>query len=39
MLTDNGLENKMFYGEDREITYNEKILVATYSFAGKGLRL
>ena len=36
MLTDNGLENKMFYGEDREITYNEKILVATYSFAGKG---
>jgi superfamily II DNA or RNA helicase len=36
MLTDNGLENKMFYGGDREITYKEKILVATYAYAGKG---
>ncbi len=35
-LTDIGIENKKFYGEERTIEYNEDILVATYSFAGKG---
>jgi superfamily II DNA or RNA helicase len=36
MLTENGIENTMFYGDQREIKYTETVLVATYSYAGKG---
>jgi len=36
LLTERGIENTMFYGDQREITYKEKVLVATYSYAGKG---
>lgn len=36
LLTNNGLLNKRFYGEERDINYDEDILVCTYSFAGKG---
>lgn len=36
ILTNNGLINKKFYGEEKDIEYNEDILVCTYSFAGKG---
>lgn len=35
-LTENELPNTMFYGDQKEITYNEDILVTTYAFAGKG---
>ncbi len=30
------IENTKFFGEQREITYTEKLLVATYAYAGKG---
>lgn len=36
MLTQNNIENTMFYGIQKKINYTENILVATYSFAGKG---
>lgn len=36
LLTERGIENKKFYGDERDISYNEKVLVATYSYAGKG---
>jgi len=36
LLTQKGIENTRFFGEEREITYKEKVLVVTYSFAGKG---
>lgn len=36
MLTNNGLTNTRFYGEEREIDFTENILVVTYSFCGKG---
>ncbi|MFW6242585.1 MAG: DEAD/DEAH box helicase, partial [bacterium] len=36
LLTSQGIQNTMFYGEQKVINYNEQILVATYSFAGKG---
>lgn len=35
-LNAKGLYNTMFYGEQKEIQYNETILVTTYAFAGKG---
>ena len=35
-LTENSVENTMFYGGQKEINYTENVLVATYSFAGKG---
>lgn len=36
-LTDYGVENRRYYGEEREIDKdNDKVLVVTYSFAGKG---
>ncbi len=35
-LTNLGIVYKKFYGEERDIEYNENVLVATYSFAGKG---
>jgi superfamily II DNA or RNA helicase len=35
-LTNKGLENTRFFGDERDIDYTENILVATYSFAGKG---
>jgi superfamily II DNA or RNA helicase len=31
-----GISNKKFYGEEKDIEYNEDVLVATYSFSGKG---
>lgn len=36
LLTTNDLTNKKFYGKEKEINYDEDIIVATYSFAGKG---
>ena len=36
LLTANGLTNKKFYGDEKDIEYDENILVATYSFCGKG---
>jgi superfamily II DNA or RNA helicase len=36
LLTNCGVENRRFYGEEREIDYNEKVLIVTYSFAGRG---
>jgi superfamily II DNA or RNA helicase len=36
LLTNNGLTNTRFYGEERDIDFTENILVATYSFCGKG---
>lgn len=35
-LQANNIDNTMFYGDAREITYNENVLVTTYAFAGKG---
>lgn len=32
----NGLEHKRFFGDEHEIDYTENILIASYSFAGKG---
>jgi len=36
LLTQSGITNTMFYGDQKEINYDEKVLVATYSFAGRG---
>jgi superfamily II DNA or RNA helicase len=36
LLTSIGVENTKFYGDERNINYDEDVLVATYSFAGKG---
>jgi len=36
LLSDNGLVNTRFYGEEKIIDKTEDILVCTYSFAGKG---
>lgn len=36
LLTNNGLINTRFYGDEREITYTESILVCSYAFCGKG---
>lgn len=36
LLSDNGLINTRFYGSERIIDKTEDILVATYSFCGKG---
>lgn len=36
ILHQHNLENTMFYGDQKNINYTENILVATYSFAGKG---
>jgi superfamily II DNA or RNA helicase len=35
-LTKAGIENLRFYGKEREIQYTEDVIVATYSFCGKG---
>ena len=36
VLSNNDLKNTKFYGDEREITYTENILIVTYSFCGKG---
>lgn len=36
LLTNKNIQNTMFYGNQKNINYDEQILVATYSFAGKG---
>lgn len=36
-LTNNGIKNRRFYGEERKIDKeNDKVIVATYSYAGTG---
>ena len=35
-LSDNSVENTMFYGGQKNLNYDENVIVATYSFAGKG---
>lgn len=36
ILSKHNIENTMFYGDQKEINYNESVLVSTYSYAGKG---
>lgn len=36
LLSNNNLVNTRFYGDEREITYDEDIIVCTYAFCGKG---
>jgi superfamily II DNA or RNA helicase len=36
LLDRNNIVNKKFYGDERDIEYNENIIITTYSYAGKG---
>ena len=39
-LEDNGIENRRFYGEEKEIDKeNDNVIVATYQFCGKGFNM
>lgn len=35
-LKEIGIENTKFYGEQKELNYNEDVIVCTYAFAGQG---